>query len=143
MSPDRRRYARTPDTLALLAIAATAGLVQIVTGAYPGTVLRLVPEVWAGVWAWSLLVSALLALIGVVVRDDLDGWVLELSGRIGVTFTAGAYTFALLTQANEPLRSALVIGFTAALAVSSGWRTWQLVRRIRQWLTTVRREARP
>lgn len=145
MSPDRRRYARTPDTLALLAIAATAGLVQIITGAYPGTVLRLVDQTWAGVWAWSLLVSALLALLGVVIRDEVDGWVLELSGRTGVTLTTAAYTYALVTQASNPLRSALVIGFTAALAVSSGWRTWQLVRRLRQWWGAVHPEegARP
>lgn len=138
MSPDRRRYARTPDTIALLTLAAAAGLVQILTGTYPGTVLRLVDDTWAGVWAWSLLVSAALALLGVLIRDDLDGWVLELSGRVGITLTTTGYTLALVTQTDDPLRSALVIAFTAAVAVSSGWRTWQLGRRLRQWLTVVR-----
>lgn len=137
---DRRRYARTPDTLTILGLAAVAGTVQVLTGNYPGSVLALVSPATAAIWAWSLLVAATISLAGILWPDELTGWILELAGRFGVACTAAAYTWALATAADNPLRSALVLAFVTGLAASSGWRVWQLVRRLHQWWAAIQQE---
>lgn len=137
--PDRRRYARSPDTLAILSLAVLAGLVQILSHSYPGSVLAMVSTTWASVWAWSLVGTAGLCIAGILIRDDLDGWVLELSGRIGLSLTMAAYTFALWAGSSDRLGAALVLGFTAGIAASSAWRVWQLTRRLGQWRSALHR----
>ena len=137
--PDRRHYVRSPDTIAILSLAILAGAVQILSRSYPGTVLGMVSPVWAAAWAWSLVGTAGLCIAGILVRDDLDGWVLEVSGRIGLTLTMAAYTVALWVGSEDRLGAALVIGFTAGIALSSAWRVWQLLRRLGQWRSALHR----
>jgi len=134
--PDRRRYERTPDTIAMLTITALAAIVLTVAGRAPGTVLDLVPRPVALAWSAALAVAALTALAGVLHRQDVRGWVLELGGRIGLTATLAAYTLAI--GASASLGSLVVAGFVAAAAASSAVRTVQLWRRLHQWRAAAR-----
>lgn len=121
-------YTRVPDTIALLSLAAIAGLVQFTGSEYPRSVVELVGPTWAALWAVSLALSSATALAGVLWNDFVYGWMLELAGRIGLAATALAYTVVIFTEA-----STLLLAFTAALAVSASWRIWQLSASLRRW----------
>lgn len=139
--PDRRRFGRTPDTILLLtALTLAAGVVTIARQA-PASVLEIVP-LWAAlVWSGTLAVGAAVALAGVLWRDELWGWGLELSGRIAVAGTCAAYGWALWSTATT-LGSSLLLGLVVGIAIASVVRVWQLVRRWQQFLDAVRRQER-
>ncbi len=137
---DDRRYERAPDAIGLLALAVVAGVVQIGTGSYPQAVTGLVHGIWPAAWALSLAIAGGVALVGIAWRAPVTGRLLELAGRAGVTITAAAYTAAVIVVA-EP-GDALVVAFTAALALASAWRVVQLARRLRNWLTAIREATR-
>jgi len=138
--PDDRHYERAPDAIGLLALAVVAGVVQIATGSYPEAVTGLVHGMWPAAWALSLAIAGGVALLGIAWRAPVTGRLIELAGRAGVTVTAAAYTAALIVVA-EP-GDALVVAFTAALALASVWRVVQLAWRLRTWLTAVRKATR-
>jgi hypothetical protein len=139
--PDRRRYARTPDTILLLtACAVTSGALTLL-GQVPASVLELAPLWLALVWSGSFALSAATALAGVLWRDALTGWFLELAGRVGLTFTATGYVLALVAAATQ-WGTALVVAIVAGIAMSSGWRAYQLVRRLDEFRATLRGAAR-
>lgn len=134
--PDRRRYARTPDTVLLLAaLALTAGVLTI-TGQAPGSVLDLVPMWAALVWSGTLALGAACALTGVLWRDPLWGWGLELAGRVSVAFTCAAYTWALWSAATQP-GTALIVAIVGGVTAASAVRIYQLTRRWRQFVASV------
>lgn len=139
--PDRRRYARTPDTILLLtACALTSGLLTIL-GQVPASVRELAPMWLALVWSGTFALSAATALAGVLWRDALTGWFLELAGRVGLTLTAAGYVLALTAAATQ-WGTALVVAIVGGISLSSGWRVYQLVRRLDEFRTTLRGAAR-
>jgi hypothetical protein len=139
--PDRRRYARTPDTILLLAACAVTSGVLTAVGQVPRTVLEIAP-MWLGlIWSATFALSAAAALVGVLWREPLTGWFLELAGRVGLALTAAGYVLALVSGATQ-WGTALVIAIVAGIAVSSGWRVYQLVRRLDEFRTTLRGAAR-
>lgn len=134
--PDRRRYGRTPDTVCLLAALAFVGAVLTITRQVPRSVEDLVPT-WAGIlWSAVFTVSAALALAGVLWRDHLTGWVLELSGRIGLACTATGYVLALIGSATQ-WGTAFVVAIVAAIAAGSVGRVVQLLRRLNNFQATI------
>jgi hypothetical protein len=139
--PDRRRYARTPDTILLLAaLALTAGVLTLSAKA-PGSVLELVP-LWAAlVWSGTLAAGAACALAGVLWRDPLWGWGLELAGRVSVACTCAAYTWALWSAATQA-GTALIVAIVGGITASSIARIYQLARRWRQFVASVERNGR-
>lgn len=138
--PDRRRYARTPDTLLVLATCAVSAGILTATGEVPPSVLQLAPR-WLGL-AWSAMfaLAAAASLVGVLWRDPLHGWLLELAGRLGLTFTAAGYAVALGGQGNTG--AAVPVMLVAGIAVASGWRVRQLVRRLDDFRTALQGAAR-
>lgn len=141
--PNRLAAARNPDTVVVMAACMLAGLVQLVSGEYPGTVLALVSEPWAMGWAWSLVISAALCLLGVMVKDDLDGWVLQLSGRLGLAPTAAGYAFAIWSASGSRVSSALVLAFSGGVAIASGVWVWMLTRRLNRWFRIMSQVGHP
>lgn len=134
--PDRRRFGRTPDTICLLAVLTVVGAVLTAAGQVPASVQELVPYPVAIFWSVAFTASAAVSLTGVLWRDHLTGWALELSGRIGLAGTCLAYSIALVGAANY-WGTGIVAGMVFALGVSSVWRVWQLVRRFSQFKATV------
>lgn len=134
--PDRRRYARTPDTICILAALAVVGGAVTVTGNVPASIAEQVPH-WVGVlWSATFTLGAAVALVGVLWRDHLTGWVLELSGRIALAPTAVAYA-AVLAGAATQWGTSIVVGIVAAIGVASGVRIYQLLRRFRKFKAVV------
>lgn len=127
--PDRRRYARTPDTILILAACALVGGFLTATGHVPVSVLALVSPGWGLAWSALFTISATASLVGVFWRDALTGWTLELGGRLGLTFTAAGYVVSLTFSMTKP-GTALVIGIVAGISLASGWRVYQLTRRL-------------
>jgi len=135
------RYGRTPDTVSLLGVLAIAGTLLTLTGNTPGSVDEVVPY-WLGlVWSAVFTLSACVALAGTLWRDALTGWTLELAGRIGLAFTAGAYVVALFNTAAH-WGSSIVIAMVASLSFSSAWRVYQLTRKLDNFRTAVIEQAR-
>jgi hypothetical protein len=137
--PDRRRAARNPDTIVLLASLAVAGLGLTLAGVPPFAVMILVPKPLALAWSAVLGVAAALALAGVLWRDELIGWSLEVGGRIGVACTTAAYAIALVDAWAEPTLpgpapvDVITVTVIAGITVSCVARLWVLVRRWREY----------
>jgi hypothetical protein len=134
--PDRRRFGRTPDTICLLAVLAAVGAVLTVSGEVPKSVAELVPLPLGLMWSATFTLAAGVSLAGVLWRDHLTGWAIELAGRIGLACTCLAYTVALVGAATV-WGSAIVIGVITSIGGSSVWRVWQLARRVDQFKATV------
>lgn len=139
--PDRRRYARTPDTLLLLVACAVSAGILTITGEVPSSVADIAPGWLARTWSAAFALAAATALAGVLWRDAFTGWVLELAGRVGLTFTAAGYAVALAAAASQ-LGTGLIIAVIAGIAVASGCRVYQLVRRLDEFRESLRRAVR-
>lgn len=139
--PDRRRYARTPDTILLLAACATSAGALTAVGQVPRSVLEIAPMWLALIWSGGFALAAAAALAGVLWRDPLTGWLLELAGRVGLAFTATGYVVALAAAATG-WGTGLIIAIIAGIAVASGWRVYQLVRRLDEFRLALRGAAR-
>ena len=139
--PDRRRYARTPDTILLLAACAVSAGVLTLVGQAPASILDIAPRWLALVWSAGFSLAATAALLGVLWRDPLTGWLLELAGRVGLAFTALGYVVALTSAATQ-WGTALIIAIVAGIAASSGWRVYQLVRRLGEFRESLRGATR-
>lgn len=137
--PDRR-YSRTPDTVAMLVACTVSGVLLAVTRTVPTSVEGIVPW-WIGL-IWSLLFagSALVSLVGLLHRDQITAWVLEVTGRWVLAGTAAVYCLALATTATS-LGSAAIVALAAAVAAGSAGRAWQVWRRLDQFKAALRRET--
>lgn len=134
--PDRRRYARTPDTICTLAALSLVGGAVTITGNVPASIADQVPH-WVGLlWSATFALGAGVALLGVLWRDHLTGWVLELSGRIALAPTAAGYA-ALLAGVATHWGTAIVVSILAAIGVASGARIYQLLHRFRRFKAVV------
>lgn len=130
LMPERRRYERTPDTLIMLAVIAIVGTIMTLLGEVPTSIYMTTPR-WAGLlWSAAFSTAALVSLIGVLHREPLTGWLLELAGRAGLLVGAFGYVVALAHYATN-LRPALQIGIIAGIGISAGWRVYQLTLRLR------------
>ncbi|MBO9555619.1 hypothetical protein [Cellulomonas sp.] len=127
--PDRRRVERTPDTVSLLAATAGAGVVVLVTGTHPPSIVESTGYASAVWWACVFTAGAVLSLAGVLWRAPL-GWVIELTGRMPLAAAAAGYVIALGTFARSGVGAAVAIACVAAIAVGSTWRACQLAVRI-------------
>ena len=138
--PDRRRVERTPDTLLLLSTCALSAGVLTATGQVPLSILKVAPA-WVGlVWSGALALAAATALIGVLYREPLMGWVLELAGRLGLLVGCLGYAVALVGTATA-WGSSLIIAIITGIGVSSGWRAWQISRRLESLRSMLRGET--
>lgn len=130
--PHRRRYARTPDTILLLSALTASAAVVAVTGLVPPAVHVLVTPAVSTAWACVLAISAATALLGVLWRDPVTGWALEIAGRVGLTAAMTAYAVALIDQAADPSTPAptvvdlVYLAVIVGIATSSAWRCRQL-----------------
>lgn len=142
--PDRMIRGHNPDTITWFTIMCVVSAVLTVAGETPGSVQELVPF-WLGmVWSAWFSVSCGLVVAGVLCRDHLLGWRLEVSGRVGAVFTAAAYTVAL-ADAMQWWGTALVLSMIAGIGVSSAWRLFDLGRHFAEfktWVGAVRRVQR-
>jgi len=134
--PDRRRFGRTPDTICMLVVLALSGAALTVSGKVPPSVLELVPLPLALFWSGTFTAAAGVSLVGVLWRDHLTGWSIELSGRIALACTSLAYTTALIGSASN-WGAIIVIGVIFGIGSSSVWRVYQLVRRYGQFKADV------
>lgn len=138
--PDRRRYSRTPDTILILGACALVGGFLTVTGHVPASVLALVSPGWGLAWSALFTISATSSLLGVMWRDALTGWTLELAGRLGLACTSAGYVVSLSTAMTTP-GTALVIGIVAGISLASGWRVYQLTRRLAGFRASLNRRT--
>lgn len=128
--PDRR-YSRTPDTVATLGACAVSGLTLALTSTVPTSVEGIVPW-WMGLtWAVLFTASAMVSLIGLLHPDQIAAWFLEFTGRTILSACAAVYALALVAGAPS-LGSAVIIALAVAVAVGSGGRAWQVLKRLDQ-----------
>jgi len=125
--PDRMRQARNPDTLSVLSGMAFAGAVMTAVGFVPETVADVVPR-WLGyIWSISLSCASIVSLAGILWRDQLTGWQLELAGRWGVMCTTLGYTLALVSTMTSKWGAMLAVVVFGSLAVASLIRCFHLI----------------
>lgn len=126
-----RRYARQPDTLALLAALAIAGVMLTVTAELPASVDEVVPK-WAGmIWSISVALSAGASLGGLYLKDQMNGLLMIMVGRFVLSGALFAYTIALITSATA-WGSSLIILLVAGIATSCAFAARKAAKQIRQ-----------
>lgn len=79
------------------------------------------------VWSWSMLVAGILALIGIIIKDEVTGSYFELGGVLGLGFGNAVYGCAVLMAADSlggTYAGPVTIGITLACFV----RAWRLAR---------------
>jgi len=130
--PDRRKYDRNPDTLVVLSVCATIVGAMVVLASPPGSLVEAWGQTWAMVWCVITGSAFIIALAGVLWRDAVVGWAIELSGRVALATGLAVY-FGVLTASLTNSGSALVAGLVLAIAASSGWRARDLFKRVRSW----------
>lgn len=130
---ERRRYERTPDTLVMMATIAVVGGVLTLLGEAPSSVNEVSPDWAALIWSSTFSAAAAVTLVGVLYRDPMTGWLLEIVGRSGLTLGALGYVAALAETSSGP-RSFWAIAFVGGIGLSSAWR----VRQLRIRLATLR-----
>lgn len=125
--PDRMKQGRTPDTVFMLAGLAVGGAFLTAAGYVPGSVQFITPA-WGGVlWGAVLSLSATLSLLGVLWRNPVTGWALEVSGRPGVALTCIGYAGALAHRLDEDFGAGLAVVLFGAFGLASLFRTYRLV----------------
>lgn len=135
--PGARATARTPDTICLLAALAVTGATTAVTGVAPIPISQLSTGTGARIWSIALALSSLLALLGVLYRDPLTGWRVELYGRAGLAMVSLGYVFALLDDADS-LEVVAAMGLVGAIAIASIWQCIRILVVLRQLHVNVR-----
>lgn len=132
MIRDARRFARHPDTVVLLSLLLFLATATTLTGNVSPAVQKVAP-IWLGlVWSGTFALACGIALAGVLWRDPIVGWLMELVGRVTLAITSFGFTFALVAGMSSP--GALVaIGFVAAICVSSVVRVKQIVKRLHEF----------
>lgn len=123
---------RQPDAVCILAAMAVAGGMLTATGYIPDSVASVVPE-WLGyLWGAALAASSAVALAGVLWRDAVVSWQLELTGRPGVAGTCLAYAVAVAAGMGSNWGALLAVVVFGAIGVGSLWRCFRLMRRFRE-----------
>lgn len=126
-----RRYARQPDTLALLSALAVAGVILTATAELPGSVDDVVPK-WAGmIWSISVSLAAGASLVGLYLKKPLNGLLTIMVGRFVLSGAMFAYTIALVTAATT-WGSAIIILLVAGIATSCALSARRAAKQIRQ-----------
>lgn len=136
--PDRRRYERSPDTLALLASLAIGGALLTVFNVVPASVAAIAPPGVALAWSATLSLGAGVALAGVVARSPTRGWGLEAIGRGCLAPILLGYAVALASAASNAGTWFLIVMFVA-LAAASAARCYQTVRRLGEFRAALRK----
>lgn len=126
--PERYRYERTPDSLAVLIACALAGIVVLITGVHPPSMVATTGYASAVVWALVFTAASLIALLGLLWPAPV-GWAIELAGRVPLAATAAGYVLALLDYTTS-LGAVIVVAIIAAVAVASLARAIALAVRI-------------
>jgi len=135
--PERMREARNPDTLCILSAMALAGVVMTVVGFVPETVADVVPT-WLGyMWSISLSGASTASIVGILWRDPLTGWPLELSGRWGVMCTTLGYAVALAAGVASNWGAVLAVLVFGSIGVASLIRCVRLVWHFRDFQAVV------
>lgn len=136
--PDRRKYERTPDTVALLVAQVAAAGIMTVTRQAPGSVESVAPGWEAAAWAAAFGAAAVLTLFGVLWREPITGWLLELVGRLGLAAAMAGYAVALIDAART-WGASLAILIMSAIVAASVVRVVQLAKRLRGFWVALRR----
>lgn len=147
--PDRRRYGRSPETIAILAGAALSGALQTSLGRVPASIADLVPQAVGIAWGVTFTLAAVACLTGLYwpahdARSEETGYIVELSGRFALSLTSLGYVLALLAYGTLTT-GGLTLALVTAILVSSVVRIFQLTLKLRRWQENldVIRGARP
>lgn len=132
-----RKYARQPDTLLMLGGLALSGIILTATAELPASISEVVPT-WLGtVWSIVLSFAALASLLGLYLKDTLNGLLTIVVGRTVLSGALFAYTLALVTAATS-WGSAIVILLVASIATSCALAARKAAKQIRQIAELVR-----
>lgn len=103
-----------------------SGSVQVFTDRAPSNVARAVGGEFQSAWSWCMLVAGILALIGIIIKDEVTGSYFELGGMLGLGFGNMVYGTAVIMTA--PVPSSTYAGpVTIGISLACFYRAWRLV----------------
>lgn len=104
-----------------------SGAVQVFTDKAPSNVARALGTEYQSVWSWCMLVAGVLALIGIMIKDEVTGSYFELGGMLGLGFGNLVYGVAVIAVAVAP-GTTYAGPVTIGIAIASFVRAWRLAR---------------
>ncbi|WP_280465231.1 hypothetical protein [Nocardia brasiliensis] len=109
-------HRREPFELDFLSFLVIVGIGQLITGVRPGSIAALLPPAINLLWLWMMTVGSAVALLGIVVKNPVNGvyaesWGLLTSGMALLVYGAAQATFG---GASAVLAAAMTIGLVTA-----------------------------
>lgn len=122
-------YGRQPFEVVVLAGSATTTVVMLLADKQPPSMVATMPPVWQQSWAIIFFLGNVIALAGVLMRDEVAGLFWESIGLFASAFMAWAYAVAILYRTGD-----FWVGYYAAsiffiYGAACAWR-WFLIRRV-------------
>lgn len=79
-----------------------SGAVQVFTDRAPSNVARAIGTQYQSAWSWCMLVAGTIALIGIIIKDEVNGSYFELGGMLGLGFGNLVYGITVIAAAEAP-----------------------------------------
>lgn len=127
MLKDEHRSSRHSFEVLVVGFCVFSGSVQVFTDRAPSNVARAVGPEFQSAWSWCMLIAGIIALIGIIIKDEVIGSYFELGGMLGLGFGNLVYGIAVAAVAIAPgttYAGPIVTGIAIACFV----RAWRLAR---------------
>lgn len=121
-------YGKQPFEIVFLAGSAALGAAFLLVDKFPVSI-QVLPRTWQLTWAIVFLLGNLIALVGVLMKDEVAGLFWEATGLFPSAFMAWAYAAAILYRVESIWVSYYTASFFAIYGAACFWR-WLTIRRV-------------
>lgn len=121
---------RAADPVALMFFATLSGAIQLVKDAPAPSIEDQLGYVFGLFWAGSLLIGGLVSLVGLFLKDENLGLLVERAGRI--VLGSGALIYAVVLIYQNHVKAAAAVAFFAAFALACAYRVIHITLWLRQ-----------
>lgn len=104
-----------------------SGATHIFTNRPPNNIAQAMDPQYQAAWSWCMLIAGVLALIGLIIKDEVTGSYFELGGMLGLGFGNLVYGIAVMAMVGVPM-TAYAGSITIAIALSCFYRSFRLTR---------------
>lgn len=127
-----RLYRRHAFKIIIIIACIYSGAMQILASTPPSSITRTLGGVFEHTWSWSILVSGVFALAGVLIRNRYAGFALELGGMLGLGSMTMIYGIAVLVSSPSDPMTSFAGPITVAISLACWIRAWEIAAVIHQ-----------
>lgn len=124
---DEHKRSRHSFEVLVVGFCVFSGATQVFTNRAPSNVARAMGPEYQSMWSWCMLVAGILALIGIIISDEVTGSYFELGGMLGMGFGNLVYGIAVVMMTDIP-GSTYAGPITIAISLACFYRAFRLIR---------------